>query len=173
MKARALKKRLETRAVVHISGGKICFGSVWAPNLVTYEIDTREIRHPLGLDPEWSALVDKLKLLADSKEIDDYVNGEDELEVRLPVYSCSNGMIHDHFTDEYGWPNVTSYGVLMYDNTFFKTRAEAKLHGLREVRAGIKLAMRSAEDKWKEIAETMREIKDYQNELMQLLEEPT
>ena len=55
------------------------------------------------------------------------------------VYTESNrGRIKAVQCEEYGWPNVTVTGELMYENTHFKSRKEAFAEAKRNNIAGIK-----------------------------------
>ena len=72
-----------------------------------------------------------------SGELSDYVHGEDEIAEPKPVFLVENGEIIEEFTEEYGWPNVTHTGKIMYVNTSFKTRRAAAAHGKQEAEIAI------------------------------------
>ena len=60
----------------------------------------------------------KLEELISNGRIQYYIEGEDKLDVHLPVFTFDDdGNTIGTITDEYGWPNTTIDGKLMYENS--------------------------------------------------------
>lgn len=56
----------------------------------------------------------------------------------LPVFTTENWAVKAELCEEYGWPNTTHTGRIMYENTYFRTRAEAYAELLKDTKNGIK-----------------------------------
>jgi len=139
MKARLLKKLLNnTGYTVNNNEDYIAVGSPMCHKLIS--VDKKTLRLKYALDtfnqgrkclatehkPEELLFIwDKLQELIDNGQIHDIINGQDEIEKRLPVYTYNDNGVVETFTDKYGYPNTDIDGNLMYDNTYFKTRAKA------------------------------------------------
>lgn len=146
MKARLLKKILNTRYNVHGNTEYVCVGSPLCSDLISVHKKELTIKYALDSykkgraslsnryndNDELLLIWDKLQELIDSGEIKDIIEGVDELEKPLPVYTIWKGLLVETTTDEYGWPNTTVSGELMYNNTYFKTRKEALEYGINE-----------------------------------------
>jgi len=152
MKARALKKELnDTGYSVSNHDGYIAVGSPLCHDLFRVDKDTMKIKYALDTfnegrecliardNEELLFIWDKLHELVDSGRINYFIEGKDEIDNPLPVYSIRNGKVIESFTDGYGWPNTTEDGETMYDNTHFDDREKAIKHGIEDEEIGIKI----------------------------------
>jgi hypothetical protein len=162
MKARLLKKLLgETKYIINNNEDYIAVGSPLCHNLISvdkktlkikYAIDTwNEGRSSLPNHDELRFIWDKLQEIIDNGQIKDIIEGQDEIENPLPVFTVRDGKLVKSFTDCYGWPNITIDGDLMYDNTWFKTELQAINYGIGEYQYGIKSLQNSIDEKRKEL----------------------
>jgi hypothetical protein len=169
MKARLLKHLLnDTKYTVADFDDCIGVGSSLCHDLIklnkgtmaiSYALDTfRDGRKCLmGRDDGHLLFIwDKLQELVDSGEIQEIINGNDEIENPIPVFYGN----HDHeiieaYTDKLGWPNTTHDGKLMYDNTHFASRVVAIQRELKDAQIGSK-----------NISETIEELKEKLDRLM-------
>lgn len=183
MKARLLKRLLnDTGYIVHETETHICIGSPLCHDLISVQKDNLELRYALDTfregkrsirTPELILIWEKLEGLIASAEISAVIDGQDMLDKPLPVFS------HDHHfnivqsvTDEYGWPNTTIDGRLMYDNVWFKTEAEAIQRALSECQSGIQWREGKLAEMRAEIAsmeQVVIEYKEAKNRLEELL----
>lgn len=62
---------------------------------------------------------------------------KDEFERSIPVYGWSGSTIVEDACEEFGWPNVTHLGALMYDERFFLDRDDAIRRALSSARSRI------------------------------------
>jgi hypothetical protein len=60
----------------------------------------------------------------------------------FPIYTFMDGRIVKKWCETYGWPNVTTDGAIMYENTFFETYEKAYAFLLKETRSGLKYSTR-------------------------------
>lgn len=56
----------------------------------------------------------------------------------LPVFTIKDWAVVADYCEEYGWPNTTNSGYIMYENTYFKTREEAYAYLLKDTAAGVR-----------------------------------
>ncbi len=141
---------------------------------ITYALDTwKEGRNCLlnKSNQELLFIWDKLSELIESGAIHDIINGDDEIENPLPVFTIDeDGALVKTFTDAYGYPNVTISGYMMYDNTFFKTKLEAIEWGIKDCGYGIKFYTERKEELLKEVQKVEDKIKKEQTALNKLIE---
>jgi len=175
MKARELKKILNnTRYLVSNGEERIKVGSSMCPDLISVDKKTLRLKYALDYkkigreelfdkdNNELLAIWDKLQELIDSGAIHEIINGNDDIEHPLPVFTFYRGKLVETFTDAYGWPNTTVSGETMYENTHFKTATVALQYGIVEYKAGIKLDTAQLEDLEKRVAEIKSRIATYQ-----------
>lgn len=149
MKARLLKKLLnDTGYIVNNSKEYIAVGSPMCHNLISVDKKTLKVKYALDTfhegrkaikSPELEFIWDKLHELIITGQIQDIINGNDEIENPLPVFTVYDGQLIRTFTDAYGWPNTTIEGELMYENTFFKTEKEAIEYGIRDCKGWLEM----------------------------------
>lgn len=152
MKARLLKKLLNnTGYAVSNNEGYIAIGSPLCHNLISVDKQTLKLKYALDTFGQGRAALserqrdsskellfiwDKLNELILSGEIQDIINGKDEIENPLPVFTVNDdGVLVESVTDAYGWPNTDDNGVCMYENTHFPTKEQAIKAGIEELRA--------------------------------------
>lgn len=66
------------------------------------------------------------------------IDEPDTFSRNLPVFTTENWAVKAELCEEYGWPNTTHTGRIMYENTYFRTRAEAYAELLKDTKNGIK-----------------------------------
>lgn len=183
MKARLLKKLLNnTGYAVSNHEGYIAVGSPLCHNLFSVDKKTLKVKYALDSYGEGRACLlqgpgskellfiwDKLHELIESGEIHDIINGKDEIENPLPVFSVSNeGELIESFTDAYGFPNTDDNGVCMYENTHFQTKEQAIKYGIKEFRAGIELESRRIAQLKNELLSSKANLEKYKNRIKKL-----
>jgi len=89
---------------------------------------------------------DKFHEIIETGQINDIINGTDEIENPLPVWTFEDGKLIETHTDEYGWPNTTFDGYVMYENTHFPTKKEAIEKAIVECEIGVKWVSESIEE---------------------------
>lgn len=156
MKARYLKHLLnDTGYIVHWSESRgkkgVCIGSPLCHDLLFVDAETLNLRYALDSfhegrksvagrsNSELEFIWDKLAELIMSGKIKEIIREDDKLDNPIPVYYEKDGHILTAFTDKPGYPNVTSSGILMYENTHFVKIEDAVKHGIAEVAAGVEI----------------------------------
>lgn len=181
MKARLLTKILnDTKYTVNNNENYIAVGSPLCHDLikvdkkdlkVKYALDTwHEGRKALEKDSKAELLFiwDKLHELISNGEIHDIINGNDEIENPLPVFTCEDGKLIETFTDKYGYPNTTISGEIMYENTYFKTRKKAIEYGIEDCGYAIKSYERREKELLSDLEKVKNELIKYRNLVIEL-----
>jgi len=171
MKARLLTKLLnDTKYTVNNNRDYIAVGSPMCHDLISVDKKTLKIRY--GLDTflegrkslegktnaELASIWDKLHELIENGQIKDIIDGVDEIENPLPVFTIEDGKLVETCTDKYGYPNTTISGEIMYENTHFKTREEAIKHGIEEYEAGVRIMSRRLKELEEDVSKVKNEI---------------
>lgn len=178
MKARKLNKILNNPGYIIADYGEyIGIGSSMCHDLIKLDEETLNIKYALDTFREgrkalknvtllfiWDTLIE----LIENGEIEDILFENDEMENPLPVYTFEDGELVKSFTDKYGWPNTTFDGKLMYNNTHFKTPAEAIEQGIKEYTASLEWAEKSKSQKENELHKIKDRIETLQEYITNL-----
>jgi hypothetical protein len=138
MKSRLLKEILNTSYIIADYDSYIGIGSHMCHNLISIDKTTFKLKYALDYNSADFDIWNKLEELISNNKMIDIINGNDELDIKLPVfYMNTEGNIIESYTDEYGYPNTTYDGKLMYDNYFFKTKREAIIDSLERYKIRV------------------------------------
>lgn len=146
--------------IVHVRDGVLCVGSGFVTNII-------EIRNAF---PVFSTSVGRgnadldrymAEMQADRAKLRELIETPDTFERSITVWTCDyfKGLIIEKQCEEFGWPNVTHDGELMYENSFSTDRAEIVEYARRNAAAGVESAERNIADAEQKLAER-REIRD-------------
>lgn len=129
--------------LVHVDAHGFCISSELAQYLIVVNLEGR-ITKRYGTDG-WGKNEDLLRY---QKEIDAdpelcrrLLMEPDVFSQSLPVWTFNGGDIIEKQCEEYGWPNCTHDGEMMYDNRHFKTREEAVKEAIEEAESGLRFSM--------------------------------
>ncbi len=183
MKARLLKKLLnDTEYSLSNHREYIAVGSTLCHNLISVNKETLQVKYALDTFREGRRAIkhkelefiwDKLHELIENGQIHDIINGKDEIENPLPVFTVNDGKLFESVTDKYGWPNTDDNGICMYDNTHFPTKEQAVEYGIREYEAAEEIMLRRLAELESDLHKAKKDIekyRDYIHHLQQLLE---
>ena len=177
MKARKLVEILNnTEYSPNDNRDYIAVGTPMCHNLLSVDKKTLEVKYALdtfkegrkSLERKTDELLfiwDKLHELVESGDIHDIINGHDEIENPLPVFSCENGEVIESHTDKYGWPNTTYDGKCMYANEWFKTVKEAVEYAIRDAESGVKFSKEMVVETEEKLVKYLGYVKDYETHL--------
>lgn len=175
MKARLLKNLLNDTGYLVANYGKyIGVGSPLCHNLFSVDKATLTLNYALSFgredvrdkfvregNAEFIFIWDKLRGLIDNGQMREIINGVDEIENPLPVFTVSNRQLIETFTDAYGYPNLTINGDQMYDNSWFDTKEKAIEYGKRESESAIKMYGERANDLEADLHKVRNEIQEH------------
>lgn len=182
MKARVLTKLLNNSGyIVYNNCDCITVGSFLCHDIIS--VDKKSLNIKYALEPfcngrqylegknntELLFIWDKLTELIQSGEIIDIINGQDQIENPLPVFTVYKGILVETFTDKYGWPNTTIDGYIMYVNTYFQTREEAVLYGIKQLNYSIKSTNKKIENLISELNKAKKRLADKEQQQLETL----
>ena len=109
---------------VQVTEKGICIGTSYVHDLCVINVMTGAIRENETfkgfVSKNYPALLD-----AAPDELLKLINTPDSFTQSLVVYTYIGAQIIEKQCEEYGWPNVTHDGQMMYENIFFKQRGDA------------------------------------------------
>ena len=107
---------------INIETGKVFYSSLVTP----------------GENSEIGQLAARIKADEKNGVLRALIDEPDTFARNLPVFTTENWAVKAEQCEEYGWPNTTHTGRIMYENTYFRTRAEAYADLLKDTKNGIK-----------------------------------
>ena len=135
MRFKAIKQHYDIGYIVAIyneekyGGDCICIGSGFVHGLIAINIETGKVFYSSLVTPGENSEIGQLaaRIKADEKNgvLRALIDEPDTFARNLPVFTTENWAVKAEQCEEYGWPNTTHTGRIMYENTYFRTRAEA------------------------------------------------
>jgi len=185
MKARLLKKLLnDTGYSVSNNKEYIAVGSPLCHDLMSVNKETLKVKYALDTfregrkcfeetsqkseKTELLFIWDKLHEIIDSGQIQDILNGKDEIENPLPVFTVEDGELVESVTDKYGWPNTDDDGVCMYENTHFPNKKKAIQYGIKEYKAAKENTIDRIKDLQSDLSKVNERLIKYENYIQHL-----
>jgi len=107
----------------------VCIGSAYVHDLIELSMDGKiiKVNSIVKRNRHDEAIVKILdRLEADGPDlVAKLINESDIFKDLKPVYIYERGRIYKKYCEEFGWPNCTTDGMLMYENTSFAVREDA------------------------------------------------
>lgn len=144
---KAIKKHYDTGYIVAIYnkedlGPCICIGSGLVHDLIAIGIQDCKVKFSSivrkGGNSEIGKLAARVEEDAKNGVLRALIDETDTFAQNLPVFTIDRWAVKAELCEEYGWPNTTHSGAIMYENTYFRTRAAAYAYLLRETKAGVR-----------------------------------
>jgi hypothetical protein len=138
---KAIKEHYGIRHILgRYEGEGWCIGSAYVHALITIDTQARTVTPGSLVRPgdELARLVERFQ--ADGPAFWAMWEIPDVFERSLPVFTTREGLLVEASCEEYGWPNATHDGWVMYDNTYFTTPHAALADAKRDAAAGIRYA---------------------------------
>lgn len=135
---KAIKDYYDIKHTVTVQDGNIVIGSAYISEIIVITpwgkvIKGFERKHA---NDDLNRYVAQIS--ADASMFETLYNTPDKFGPRLQVWTCKDGRVVRKYCEKYGWPETTTDGELMYENTFFRTSGEARKYLLRSTRIGVK-----------------------------------
>jgi hypothetical protein len=152
---KAVKDHYRIGHIVHMSGDDLLIGGAYVSEIIRVSpegvVEEKPTMRPL--DGELARYVYEIR--GDASRFRGLLASKDEFTASTPVYGWSGSTIVEDFCEEYGWPNVTHSGALMWDGHFFLDRDDA----VRRAVAGARGRMSSLAERVEELEEKLAERK--------------
>jgi hypothetical protein len=131
---KAVEEHFKIKHIVCITHKGLCIGSAYIHDIAVINPSTGEVRGNIKFLKDTYPLL----LEAGPVEIKRLLGLQDQFQKSMHVYTYKDGKIIEEQCEEYGWPNVTHGGSLMYNNEYFGDRKSAVDAGKEEAAAGIR-----------------------------------
>lgn len=135
----AVKKYYDIKHIVAIynkrefGGPCICIGSVLAHDLIVIRmVDAKVVKGGERGNADLVRYYTAIKEDEKNGILRGLINTPDVFTQNLPVFTIKDWAVVADYCEEYGWPNTTNSGYVMYKNTYFKTREEAYAYLLKD-----------------------------------------
>ena len=145
MGIKALRTKYDIKHIVQLRDNCICIGSPYIGEIIKVSFEGKIIKpykDGWSVNFELDRYQKEMSIDEKSGELKRIIHSKDVFEINLPVFYAKHGRVYKTFCEQYGYPNTTNEGLLMYENTFFKTKSEARKFLLSETNAGVKYAFR-------------------------------
>jgi len=121
-----VKEYYNIKHSVCITNKGLCIGSAYIHDIIVIRLDGTFVKkYDIKSHANDELRRYQIEMDADTAKLKELIADADTFEKSLPVYTYDGADIIEKQCEEYGWPNVTHDGELMYDNTFFIEKTEA------------------------------------------------
>lgn len=156
--------------VQRTSDGMIYVGSPYITKLIEIHPDGSVNWGSLGKSDNEKLARYFAEMKADQENVKLLIEEPDSFEKSLPVWTYNKGEVVEKRCEEYGWPNITHDGLLMYGNMFFETREEALRKAICDASHFAKFLEDEIAKKTSELAQLKKELEDTYADLAKLKE---
>ena len=164
---KSVKEHYQIGHTVHVTSEGICIGSPYIPNLIIIGLDGTLKKREDGRHNEDLARY-MAEFDADPAKLKELIAQPDTFTKSLPVFTWEGGEIIEAKCEEYGWPKTTHEGQMMYENTFFKSKAQAVKAAKSDASVGVKWRRESIAEAEQKIADNMADLARCQANLAKL-----
>ena len=133
---KTIKQHYDIKHIVAIydkeeyGGTCICIGSPYCHDIIVIRVSDSKVvkrynKRGYTANEDLVRYDEALKIDEHNGALRKLIDAPDLFESNLPVFTISGGFVVQEFCEEYGYPNTTHEGNIMYTNTYFNTRNEA------------------------------------------------
>ncbi|SOC26234.1 hypothetical protein [Thalassospira xiamenensis] len=165
-----IRTHYDIKHYVRVEDKGICIGSPYIHDIIIVSPTGRILK---GLDKEFSVydLGRYVRdIVADPQTFARLFAEPDQFERSLPVYTYEDGEILTKYCEEYGFPNVTHDGAMMYDNLFFKDLGDALKSAKIEAESAVRLCTQSFEEATRQLERASVRLTTQQAHLDRLIQ---
>jgi hypothetical protein len=165
-----IKSHFGIEHIVQVDGDAIKIGSGYVPDLLTIKLaPTIQVEKSsiISRGGELDIIADKM--LADLSKVKELFESPDTFGADIPVFTFEGGEIQEKKCEEFGWPNVTHDGCLMYENSFSKDRSEVVVWAQESAKSHVENAQENLQYCEKKLADA----KEYLAKKKEILDKAT
>lgn len=167
---KAIRDHYRIGHIVHVREGDVLIGSPMVSQLVTIRPDGTIVPNSIVRnDGVLNRYMDEMR--EDVPKLLDLMHSEDVFDASIPVFTWEGADIVEDACEEFGWPNVTHSGALMYENTFFLDRSDAVRKAFSSARYRIDAWGEHVEEARKSLIEKEKRLSGVQDDLARLTAE--
>ncbi len=126
-----------------VPGKGICIGSGYIHDIIVLSQNGECLKRYSGPNEDLKRY--QAEMDADPTKIATLIAEPDVFNKSLPVFTYDDGVIIECACEEYGWPNCTHDGRMMYENTFSPNKDQVIKWALQDLACGIKHRVSEAE----------------------------
>ena len=141
-----VKEHYRIGHIVHVTEEGICIGSPYINNIIVINKDGSLAKLYADGRGNNDLMRYQSEMLADRAKLIELVNTPDTFERSLTVYTYENADILEKQCEEYGWPNVTHDGMIMYENKFSPDKIITIMRAKHNAAAGVRLVSDQVRD---------------------------
>lgn len=139
-----IHKKFKIIHITQIRDGRICIGSPYMCEIISISFEGKIIKSYKDRENEdlnrYQSEIEEAEKTGELKKLietpDHFVN----LKI---IYTGEKGRIIKKYCEEYDYPNICTDGELIYTNTFFKDKKEAKKYYKNDARLEVKYLVKS------------------------------
>lgn len=160
MGVKKIKEHYRIEHIVQKRADNVLIGSAYVSDLLTVSSEGRIVeRSSIGTrNDDLQRYVREIE--ADPAQFAALLAAEDVFEKSVKAYTWDGAEIVEVLCEEFGWPNVTHDGRLMYENTFFLSRKKAAAAAKRDAASGVLSWRRELARAEKRLAEARRYLEE-------------
>lgn len=142
-----IKDHYQIEHIVQVRSGRIGIGSSMVRDLIRISFDGVVSWGNLGPCNQNDDLMRIYKAMeSNPAELKKLLDAPDSFARSLPVWTYDGAEIIEKSCEEYGWPNCTHDGLLMYENAFSSDRRKVVEFAMRNALAGIQHGTRRLDE---------------------------
>jgi len=176
MGLKKLKEKYKIEHLVQRTDKGICIGSSLYHDIIILNADGTfaKMYKNRKYNDGWNTNQDLVRyqeeMIPDSESglLEQIINSPDDYCSLLPVFTIHDGELIETFCEQYGYPNLTVDGELMYENTFFQNKDEAIKYGIDECNGWIKMLEERKIELQDEVQHKENKIQYFKNRLSEL-----
>ena len=144
MGVKTIKDHYRIEHIVQRVGDTICIGSPYIHNLIVISSEGKLLKVDNGYhNADLNRYAEELRADEKSGELKAWFHVRDTFGPLIYVYTIDNGRVIRKECEEFGWPNTTTDGMIMYENSHFLTYDEALKDLLNDTRLHVKYTAES------------------------------
>jgi len=154
-----LREHFAIEFIVQREGSEITIGTSMCHNIIVIKPDYLVFwgTEYLGRSHEaWQKHYKDLTEASDSGSLKALIEAPDHIGQTIPVWTYRRGRVIKKECEEFGWPNTTVDGELMYENTFFKDRESALRHCRHDSRLWLTSSIRRLPDAFRDFGKRLK-----------------
>lgn len=164
---KAVKEYYKIKHIVQVTGQGICIGSPYVHNLIVIGLDGSILkRHDFAFNEDLCRY--QAEMDANPGTLKSLVQQEDEFGETISVYTYDNGEILEKRCEVPGHPNLTTDGLLMYNNTFSMDRSQVIQWAIADLEHAINRYARLITEKSRDLCELTDKLNNALNRLSNL-----
>lgn len=165
---KAVKDHYQIGHIVHVRDGLLCIGSAYISEIISVHPDGRFKKRYDRAGGHADLMRYQHEIESDSGQFAALFAATDTFVQSLPVFTYERADIRELACEEYGFPNVTHCGEIMYENTHSPDKLQVIQWAKDNAQLGVRQTQRSIDAAEIDLRERRQLLADYRASLYQL-----